>query len=46
MKEYPEPNGRVWDVVEQVICWTIAAVLLFCVYMAWDFARWILTSNH
>ena len=39
MKEYPEPNGRVWDVAEWACVALIVAGLAFSALMAWDCAK-------
>lgn len=42
MKEYPEPEGRWLDILEQVLLWIVAAALCYCVYLAVYFVRNIL----
>lgn len=42
MKEYPEPEGRWLDILEQVLLLIAAAGLCYCVYLAVYFARNIL----
>ena len=42
MKEYPEPTSPIWDILEQVLLWIVAAALCYCVYLAVYFARIIL----
>lgn len=38
MKEYPEPEGRWLDIINQAILWIVAAALCYCVYLAVYFA--------
>ena len=42
MKEYPEPTSPIWDILEQVLLWIVAAALRYCVYLAVYFSRNIL----
>ncbi len=42
MKEYPEPTSPIWDIIEQVLLWIVAAGLCYGVYLAVYFARNIL----
>lgn len=42
MKSYPEPTGRIWDVVENILLWIVAAGVCYCVYLAVYFVRIIL----
>ena len=42
MKEYPEPEGRIWDVVENVLLWLVAVGVWIGVYFAVYFAAIIL----
>ena len=42
MKDYPEPIGRILDVIEIILTVILAFLLCFCVYLAVYFARNIL----
>lgn len=42
MKSYPEPTGRIWDVVENILLWIVAAALCYDVYLAVYFVRIII----
>ena len=42
MKNYPEPEGRIWDIVEGILSCAVAGLLGLCVYLALYFSAIIL----
>jgi len=39
MKNYPEPDSKIWDIAEAAMLWTIAALMVVSVYFAVSFAK-------